>query len=87
MDILKTSCILFLIAYTKGIYAYFPQWTIECPPWNGELVFIADPTDCAKYYACTPSGPVHYDCPSELWWDSEDDICNWPDQVKCSGTF
>ena len=90
MDVRLTSCILLLAHFVGGDYPWYvdsTHWSVECPPWNGELVFLADPTDCAKYYACTPSGPVHYDCPSELWWDTKQDICNWPNEVKCKGMF
>ena len=90
MDVRLTSCIFLLAHFVGGDYPWYvdsTHWSVECPPWNGELVFLADPTDCAKYYACTPSGPVHYDCPSELWWDTTQDICNWPNEVKCKGTL
>merc|ERR1711962_1032995 len=86
MDIRLASCILFIIHYAEGNYPWYvnsAHWSIECPPWDGELILLADPLDCAKYYACTPSGPVHYDCPSELWWDTKENICNWPAEVKC----
>jgi len=86
MDVIRASCILLFAHFVGADYPWYvdsTHWSVECPPWNGELVFLADPTDCAKYYACTPSGPVHYDCPSELWWDTTQDICNWPNEVKC----
>ena len=58
---------------------------IECPPWNGELVYFPDAEDCAWYYICTPSGAEHRPCPAGLWWDSTINGCNWQDQVDCMG--
>ena len=58
---------------------------IECPPWDGELVFLPDPEYCEKYYICTPYGPELQSCPSGLWWDSTINGCNWPEMVECIG--
>ncbi|KAG5874285.1 hypothetical protein JTB14_005717 [Gonioctena quinquepunctata] len=44
----------------------------------------ADPTDCAKYYVCTPSGPQSMDCAPGTYFDSTIHVCNWPDLVACN---
>ena len=60
---------------------------VECPPWDedGEISFIPDPDDCAKYYVCTPSGPEPQYCSGGLWFDDTLDVCNWPELVDCAG--
>ena len=91
MNVPLTACLL--LACTRGVWGvctsggYLAKGEVECPSWDGELYFLPDPVDCAKYYACTPYGPCHYTCPVDLWWDAELNICNWPDEVECAGSY
>lgn len=52
---------------------------------NGALV--ADPTDCSKYYTCMSNTGTPGACASDLWWDSVNNVCNWQNQVTCTGEF
>ena len=87
MDVRLTACLLLACKYIYVVNLTVSNGDVECPSWDGELYFIADPVDCTKYYACTPSGPCHYTCPSDLWWDTELNICNWSDEVDCAGKY
>ena len=78
--------LLLLLNLTCVLNIFTVNGEIECPPWNGELVFIPDPEYCEKYYICTPYGPELQSCPSGLWWDSTINGCNWPEMVDCMGT-
>ena len=77
--------LLLLLNLTCVLNVITVNGEIECPPWDGELVFIPDPEYCEKYYICTPYGPELQSCPSGLWWDSTINGCNWPEMVECIG--
>ena len=84
-------CLLLVLEYADGTvlksqYGVNVQ-KIECPEWNGEIIFIPDPTDCEKYFICTPSGPEPQSCPPGLWFDPTLNVCNWPELVDCSGRY
>ena len=85
MNVRWIICLLLAHKYTYGSNSTCQYGDIECPSWDGELYFLPDPLDCTKYYTCTPSGPCHYTCPPGLWWDTELNICNWPNEVHCAG--
>ena len=51
---------------------------------------IPDPEDCSKYYVCNHIGTqwatVHsMSCPAGLHFNSELNVCDWPDNAKCGG--
>ena len=84
MDIYSTTLLLLLSKFSSGRILNIHD-TIECPPWNGDPVFLPDPTDCEKYYACGPTGPQPQTCPPGLWFDPSLTVCNYPEEVNCHG--
>ncbi|EDS30445.1 conserved hypothetical protein [Culex quinquefasciatus] len=47
---------------------------------------FVNPEDCSQFYHCSPSGPVLFQCPGNLLFDSRTNVCNWPQKVEdCSG--
>jgi len=60
--------------------------SVECPGnSNDEITFIPSPVDCSKYYVCVHSEPHEMSCPDGLWFDTELNVCNYPQNVKCGG--
>ncbi|EDS30447.1 conserved hypothetical protein [Culex quinquefasciatus] len=47
---------------------------------------FVNPEDCSQFYHCSPSGPMLFQCPGNLLFDSRANVCNWPQKVEdCSG--
>ncbi|XP_032522084.2 chitinase-like protein 3 [Danaus plexippus] len=61
--------------------------TTEHPSVCKEEGLTANPKDCSSFYMCVRSvdGFAHFIqyCPSNLYWDQDKKICNYPDSVKC----
>lgn len=47
---------------------------------------FVNPDDCSQFYHCSPSGPMLFQCPANLLFNSRINVCDWPQNVKdCSG--
>ncbi|XP_071053326.1 chondroitin proteoglycan 2-like [Onthophagus taurus] len=59
----------------------------ECPDtMNPEKVdFLVDDNDCTVFYKCDWGKPVKFDCPSDLHFNKELEVCDWPDKAGCNG--
>jgi hypothetical protein len=58
---------------------------IECPPdKNDTVTLIPNPNDCSSYYLCDNGVVVPMDCPPGLWFCSEKQSCNWPEDEQCT---
>ena len=79
------TCLLILFNYSYCFKINSLDGKVECPDWNGDVIFLPDPDDCSKYYQCTPSGPVPQQCSDGLLFDPTINVCNWPDLVDCDG--
>lgn len=42
-----------------------------------------DPTNCSRYYVCAPWGPEIMECPDDLQYNPELQVCDWPATVGC----
>ncbi|XP_023301235.2 probable chitinase 10 [Lucilia cuprina] len=45
--------------------------------------YAAHPKDCGKYFICIMGTPVETSCPVGLFWDSQKEYCDLPENVKC----
>lgn len=79
------ACLFLLFNHSHCFQISSLAEEVKCPPWNGDVIFIRDPEDCAKYYQCTPSGPILKECSDGLLFDDVVNVCNWPDVVDCKG--
>lgn len=44
-----------------------------------------DPADCSVFYQCDGQGGKHtFNCPDGLLFNSEQGLCDWPDNVDCN---
>merc|ERR1719430_2872253 len=60
-----------------------------CPEYQqGDLaVFFPNPDDCGSYYMCDAGGvPQLMNCPSNLSWNPELNVCDWPENVDCQAS-
>ena len=57
---------------------------------DGTAYFVADPDNCSKYFMCQPTldldNPwmaINMTCAGNLQFDTELDVCNYPEEVGC----
>ncbi|XP_057662384.1 chondroitin proteoglycan 2-like [Diorhabda carinulata] len=68
---------LFLLLLTGSLYS-----DPDCPD-SSEPTYLADPTDCSKYYECIRGQKYQGSCPDGLLWDDSHKYCDDGDYVKC----
>merc|ERR1711931_141960 len=58
------------------------QTTVDC---SGEAdgTFIADPSDCSKFFVCSHGEATSHQCVEPLLFDPSQNVCNWPSAVDC----
>ena len=80
--------LLFLLAgCVTGRSSFDLKAEVECRKSTDDFpVFIPNPTDCNKYYVCDGMTPISMDCPAELYFDPELNVCNWPENVDCQAS-
>ena len=54
-----------------------------CPP---GVQFIPHPDDCTQFFHCAHGYAYLKTCPAGLHFDPNLNVCNYPDQVQCSGS-
>ncbi len=60
---------------------------VVCPlSADGYSVFVPYPYDCTLYYHCVGSTPVLRECPAGLHFDTNLNVCNWPEDAGCTPT-
>nr|XP_022900905.1 probable chitinase 10 [Onthophagus taurus] len=61
--------------------------SVTCPYTPGKYpVFHAHPEDCGRYCKCDNYGTVHdMPCPAGLYFNTELNVCDWPENVGCNG--
>lgn len=49
-----------------------------------QQMFYSSPEDCGKYFVCDHNRLLSLSCPSGLHFNSGQNVCDWPEQVKCA---
>merc|ERR1712137_888367 len=56
----------------------------QCPKVDGTTPkYIRDPTNCSVFYECSNGKAYRLKCPSNLYFDTTLNVCNYRDQVDC----
>lgn len=55
--------------------------SFRCPEKFG---YFPDLRDCSKYFVCVFGDPLHETCTGGLYFSSELQTCDWPQNVDCS---
>lgn len=50
---------------------------------NGLIPNYADPTDCTRFYVCSGTKATLMVCPSGLYYNPVNYVCDWPANVYC----
>ena len=57
---------------------------VVCPPsQDGFVVFVPHPYECTKYFMCQGSTGISMDCPGDLQFDPDLNVCNYEWAVGC----
>jgi hypothetical protein len=57
----------------------------KCPEQvDGNITFIVNPDNCSSYYQCDNGVPVLMDCPDDLYFCIEKNICTWDWEENCT---
>ena len=82
MKVFTSSFVLFVIALGSNSAVN----AVECPEeQESEISFLPSPVDCSKFYVCTHNGPFEMSCPEGLWFNTELNVCDYPENVVCEG--
>lgn len=50
---------------------------------EGEMIYIAHPTDCTAYFVCMNGQQLEFSCQNDLAWNDLVDSCDYKDNVVC----
>merc|ERR1711963_292471 len=84
--IMRTSIYYFSLIASTICQPLLPESTfnVVCPESeDGYSVYIPHPTDCGLYYQCVGTHPSLLSCPDGLYFDTNLNVCNWPQFVDC----
>ena len=82
MKVFSSSLVIFVIAVGTNSAVN----AVECPEGQeNEISFLPSPVDCSKYYVCANSEAIEMNCPEGLWFNSELNVCDFSENVKCGG--
>jgi hypothetical protein len=56
----------------------------SCRPTNDELIILPHPTQCNAFYKCDWGNPVMFQCPANLFFNTESKVCDFPQNVDCN---
>ena len=83
MKYIIISCFALSFCIMGNVYG--EQNSVTCPESHDYQTFVPYPVDCTKFYICVHSEPTEMSCPQGLWFDSESNVCEYPEKAKCGG--
>lgn len=60
-----------------------PVVSFKCPEQFG---YFADQEDCSRYFVCVFGDPLHEACTGGLYFSTELQTCDWPQNVDCAAS-
>ncbi|OQR71351.1 hypothetical protein BIW11_11052, partial [Tropilaelaps mercedesae] len=63
-----------------------PVFQPICPPVDfpkSNATILPDPHNCTAFYICSNGVAHHLACPSELQFNNNLKVCDWPENVNC----
>merc|ERR1711963_413057 len=68
----------------NGTFMKSHHFDVVCPESeDGYSVYVPHPTHCSLYYQCVGNNPTLMSCPGGLYFDTNLNVCNWPQFVNC----
>lgn len=61
---------------------------VKCPAENAEFALhVPNPDDCSSFCKCDGGVAYLFDCPVNLHFNAELQVCDWPWNAGCDPTF
>ncbi|CAH1111373.1 unnamed protein product [Psylliodes chrysocephalus] len=60
------------------------QADIKCPAIDPEFPVFTGLPDCTKYCKCSNGTPYLFNCPANLHFNPEKNVCDWPEDAGCA---
>jgi chitinase len=55
---------------------------VTCAEQDGHISYHPDKLDCTHYYMCEGERKHHMPCPSNLVFNPNENVCDWPENVE-----
>lgn len=55
---------------------------VTCEEEDGHISYHKDHADCTMYYMCEGERKHHMPCPSNLVFNPNENVCDWPENVE-----
>ncbi|KAL1130578.1 hypothetical protein AAG570_011824, partial [Ranatra chinensis] len=67
---------------SNGVYTTKDPNSVTCEEEDGHISYHADKADCTMYYMCEGERKHHMPCPSNLVFNPNENVCDWPENVE-----
>lgn len=67
---------------TSGAYTTKDPNAVSCEEEDGHISYHPDKADCTMYYMCEGERKHHMPCPSNLVFNPNENVCDWPENVE-----
>ncbi|KDR16263.1 probable chitinase 10 isoform X3 [Zootermopsis nevadensis] len=65
-----------------GAYTTKDPTSVVCEEEDGHISYHPDKADCTMYYMCEGERKHHMPCPSNLVFNPNENVCDWPENVE-----
>ncbi|GLG95341.1 Probable chitinase 10 [Gryllus bimaculatus] len=66
----------------RGAYTTKDPNEVSCEEEDGHISYHPDKADCTMYYMCEGERKHHMPCPSNLVFNPNENVCDWPENVE-----
>ncbi|XP_063216325.1 probable chitinase 10 [Bacillus rossius redtenbacheri] len=66
----------------SGAYTTKDPNEVSCEEEDGHISYHPDKADCTMYYMCEGERKHHMPCPSNLVFNPNENVCDWPENVE-----
>lgn len=66
----------------NGVYTTKDPTSVTCEEEDGHISYHPDKADCTMYYMCEGERKHHMPCPSNLVFNPNENVCDWPENVE-----
>jgi chitinase len=67
---------------SSGQYTTKDPNEVTCDEEEGHISYHPDKADCRMYYMCEGERKHHMPCPSNLVFNPDQNVCDWPENVE-----
>lgn len=71
-----------ILINNKLYSTFFIANEVTCEEEDGHISYHPDKADCTMYYMCEGERKHHMPCPSNLVFNPNENVCDWPENVE-----